>query len=96
MRWALGLAAIGAVATAAIAWGADDPGLAGLMGRVGAILAALWLAYPAVVKVDRRTVWVLALGVAVVALRPRSAIVVLPVIAVFARTAKVRRDSADG
>jgi hypothetical protein len=48
------------------------------------------------VKVERRTVWILALGVAVVALRPRSAIVVLPVIAIFARTAKVRSDSADG
>ncbi len=96
MRWALGLAAIGALSTAAAAWGANDAALAGLMARVGAILAAIWLAYPAVVKVDRRTVWVLVLGVAVVALRPRSAIVVLPVIAIFARTAKVSGKSADG
>jgi hypothetical protein len=96
MRWALGLAAIGALSTAAAAWGANDLTMAGLMGRIGAILAAIWLAYPAVVKVDRRTVWILVLGVAVVALRPRSAIVVLPVIAIFARTAKVGGDSADG
>ncbi len=96
MRWALGLAAIGALSTAAAAWGGNDPVLAGLMARVGAILSAIWLAYPAVVKVDRRTVWVLVLGVAVVALRPRSAIVVLPVVAIFARTAKVGGKSADG
>jgi hypothetical protein len=90
VRWLLGLTTLGVLVGAGAAWSANDPGLAGLLGRVGAVLAALWLAYPALVRVDRRTMWLVALGVAVVILRPRSAILVLPVIAWFARTVKDR------
>lgn len=96
MRWALGLVTIGILAGAGVAWAGDDPGLTGILARVGAVLAAIWIAYPALVKVDRRTGWLLALGAVVVLFRPRAAFVVLPVIALFARTAQVRKGPADG
>lgn len=91
----LAIATLGFLAGAALAWYGDDSGLAGLLTRVGAIFASIWIAYPALVRVDRRTTWILAVGVVVVLLRPRSALVVLPVVAVFARSAKVREASAD-
>lgn len=80
---------------AGLAWNAGDSGLAGILGRVAAVIGSIWLAYPALVAVDRRSIWLVAVGVLVVLLRPRSALVVLPVIAFFARTAKVREGSAD-
>jgi hypothetical protein len=91
----LALTTIGLLAGASLAWNADDSGLAGLLTRVGAVFASIWLAYPALVKVDKRTIWLLVLGGLVVLLRPRAALVVLPVIAIFARTAKVRERPAD-
>lgn len=78
-----------------MAWYADDPGLAGILARVGAVLASVWIAHPALVRLERRTIWLLILGTAVVLFRPRSALVVLPVIALVARSAQVRRDPAD-
>jgi hypothetical protein len=95
MRWLLGLTTIGLLAGAGLAWSAEDSGLAGILARVGVVLAAIWLAYPAVVDIDRRAIWLLALAVIVVILRPRAAVVVLPVIALFARTSKDRRRRAD-
>lgn len=96
MRWSLGLVAAATLVGAAAAWAGDDAGLAGILARVGIVLSAIWLAHPAVVRAHRRTAWLLGLGVVVVLLRPRSAIVVLPVIALFARTAKLGDDPADG
>lgn len=80
---------------AGLAWNAGDSGLAGILARVAVVLGAIWLAYPALVKVDKRTIWILVIGGVVILLRPRSALVVLPVIAIFARTAKVRDRPAD-
>lgn len=91
----LAIATLGFLAGAVLAWYGDDSGLAGLLARVGAIFASIWIAYPALVRVDPRTTWILAAGAIVVLLRPRSALVVLPVVAIFARSAKVRSDSAD-
>lgn len=91
----LAIATLGFLAGATLAWYGDDSGLAGLLARVGAVFAAIWIAYPALVRVDRRTTWILALGAAVVLFRPRSAFVVLPVVAIFARSAKVGGGSAD-
>ena len=95
MRTALAVTTIGLLAGAGLAWNAGDVGLAGILARVAAVLASIWLAYPAIVKVDRRTIWLLLLGGLVVLLRPRAALVVLPVIAIFVRTAKVRGRPAD-
>ncbi len=90
MRWLLGLTTVGIAVGAAWAWQVGEVGLGGLLVRVAAVLAAVWLAYPAMVRLDRRTGWLLALGVVLVLLRPRAAIVVLPVIAWFSRTTKER------
>jgi hypothetical protein len=90
----LGLATVGIVVGAALAYGADDTALAGILVRVAAVLASVWLAYPALTRVNQRTFWLLGLAVVVVLIRPRSALVVLPVIAIFVRTTKPRRESA--
>ncbi|MEX1003853.1 MAG: hypothetical protein WD990_08115 [Acidimicrobiia bacterium] len=95
MRISLALATIGLLAAAAWAWNADDSALAGILARVGAVLASIWIAYPSLVKVDKRTIWLLVLGGLVVLLRPRSALVILPVLAIFVRTAKVRDRPVD-
>ena len=95
MRTSLALTTIGFLAGAGWAWNADDAGLAGILARVAAVFASVWLAYPALVKVDKRTAWLLVLGGLVVLLRPRAALVILPVIAIFVRTAKVRDRPAD-
>lgn len=81
---------------AAVAWSNGDQGLAGILGRTAAVMASIWLAFPALVAVDRRTIWLVGLAIVVVLIRPRSALVVLGVVAIFTRTTKVRRGSADG
>lgn len=73
-----------------------DSGLAGVGFRVGAVLGAIWLAWPSLTTIDRRTVWVLAVGGLVILLRPRSAVAIVVVMAVFLRTTKLRGSSADG
>ncbi|MEX1043137.1 MAG: hypothetical protein WD532_12510 [Acidimicrobiia bacterium] len=95
MRWMLAITTIGLLGGAALAWMTDDAGLAGVLARVGAILACIWIAYPSLVRIERRTIWLLVLGCVVVLIRPRSALVVLPVIALFVRTTKVRAGRAD-
>ena len=95
MRISLGLTTIGFLAAAGLAWNADDAGLAGILARVAAVLGSVWLAYPALVKVDKRTIWLLVLGGLVVLLRPRAALVILPVVAIFVRTAKLRDRPVD-
>jgi hypothetical protein len=91
----LGIAAAGLVGWGILEWNAGDTGLAGVLIRVGAVLGAAWIAHPALVAFDRRTAWLLGVGAVVVLIRPRSAIVVLPVIALFARNAQLRRSAAD-
>lgn len=95
MRIALALATILLLGAAGLAWGAGDSTLAGVLARVAAVLASIWLAYPALVKVHARTIWVLVLGGLVILVRPRATLVILPVIALFARTAQVRDRPAD-
>ena len=95
MRTSLALTTIGLLAAAGWAWNADDAALAGILARVAAVLASIWVAYPALVKVDKRAIWLLVLGGSVVLLRPRSALVILPLIAIFVRTTKVRDRPAD-
>lgn len=91
----LGVTTLILLAGAGFAWNGGDSGIAGLLARVGAVFAASWIAHPALVRLDRRTIWLLVVGGLVVLVRPRAAFVVLPVIAIFARTAQVREDPAD-
>lgn len=69
---------------------ADDTPLAGMLVRIGVVLGAIWLAWPSLERIDRRTVWVLGVGVLVILLRPRSALAIVVVVAVFLRTTKLR------
>lgn len=61
---------------------------AGIAARVGLVLAALWIAFPVLTQVDRRTYVFIGLGALVLLWRPRSALIVLPVLAFALR----RRD----
>ncbi len=61
-------------------WVRGDEALAGVSVRVALVCAAVWLAWPSLVAVPRRSWWVLALSLAVLLARPRAAIVVIPVL----------------
>jgi len=66
-----------------VQWGGDEA-LLGALVRVGAVMAALWLAYP---DVKRLPAWVLAtvpLLLVVLALRPRWFLILLPIVIALA------------
>lgn len=88
MRIGFGAAAVIALVGAAALWYTGDDTTAGIAARVGAILAAIWIAWPVVSDVGRRSWWFAALSVLVILWRPRAAVVVLPVLAFALR----RRD----
>ena len=77
-----------ALGGAAALWYTGDDTTAGIAARVGAILAAIWIAWPVVSDVGRRGWWFAGLSVLVILWRPRAAVIVLPVLAFALR----RRD----
>ena len=86
MRFGFGVAAVVALGIAAWAvWLAGDDTTAGIAARVGLMLAAVWVAWPALTGVRRRAWWFAALAIVVLLWRPRAAIVVLPVLALVLR-----------
>ena len=88
MRIGIGVVAVAAlVAAALLGIGGDDTN-AGIAARIGLVLVALWIAFPVLTEVDRRTYLFIGLGALVVLWRPRSALIVLPVLAFALR----RRD----
>lgn len=95
MRRLLAVTALAVLGGAAFAVFGDDSGLAGILFRVGVILGAIWLAWPSLERIDRRTVWVLVVGGLVILLRPRAALAIVVVMAVFLRTTKLRGTPAD-
>lgn len=95
MRRLLALTAVAVLAGAGFAALGDDSGLAGILFRVGVILGAIWFAWPSLEHLDRRTVWVVVVGGLVILARPRAAIAIVVVMAVFLRTTKVRDSRAD-
>lgn len=95
MRRLLAVTTLAVLGGASFAAFGDDTALAGMLFRVGVVLGAIWLAWPSLERIDRRTVWVLAVGGLVILLRPRAALAIVVVMAVFLRTTKVRRPPAD-
>ena len=81
MRIGFGAAALIALGGAAALWYTGDDTTAGIAARVGAILAAIWIAWPVVSDVGRRGWWFAGLSVLVILWRPRAAVIVLPVLA---------------
>lgn len=88
MRIGIGVMAVAALAAAAVLGFNGDDTNAGISARIGLILAALWIAFPVLTEVDRRTYLFIGLGALVLLWRPRSALIVLPVLAFALR----RRD----
>lgn len=95
MRRLLALTAVAVLTGAGFAFFGDDTALAGMLFRIGVVFGAIWLAWPSLERIERRTVWVLAVGGLVILLRPRAAIAIVVVMAVFLRTTKLRRSQAD-
>ncbi len=81
MRIAIGVTALSALAAAGLlAMNGDDTN-AGIAARIGLVLVALWIAFPVLTQVDRRTYLFIGLSALVVLWRPRSALIVLPILA---------------
>ena len=86
-RTAVGLIALVLLASAAACYlfGVESPAYQSAFGRVGVILALLWLALPELVRVRGKFVWgLLAVAVGVVILRPKLAPLVLLFCVVYA------------
>lgn len=77
-----------ALAAAALLGLNGDDTNAGIAARIGLVLVALWIAFPVLTQIDRRTYLFFGLSALVVLWRPRSALIVLPVLAFALR----RRD----
>jgi hypothetical protein len=88
MRIGIGVVAVAALAAAAMLGLNGDDTNAGIAARIGLVLVALWIAFPVLTQVDRRTYVFIGLGALVLLWRPRSAVIVLPVLAFALR----RRD----
>ncbi len=88
MRIGIGVVAAAALAAAAMLGLNGDDTNAGIAARIGLVLVALWIAFPVLTQVDRRTYLFIGLSALVVLWRPRSALIVLPVLAFALR----RRD----
>lgn len=85
MRIGIGVVALAALAAAALlALNGDDTN-AGIAARIGVVLVALWIAFPVLTQVDRRTYLFVGIGALVLLWRPRSALIVLPVLALALR-----------
>ena len=95
MRLMLGLVALALAVGGALAWQAGDPTTGGILLRVGVVLAAMWIGWPALERIDRRTIWIVLPAAAVVVARPRSAIVVVPVLIWFLRSRRHGQDSEE-
>jgi hypothetical protein len=79
-RHLIGLAALAAGGFALWSWVADSMTTVGIATRVSVILGAIWIAFPVVQKVNARSLSIGALSLLVLVLRPRAAIIVLPVL----------------
>jgi hypothetical protein len=88
MRIGLGIVALAALGAGLLfGLGGHDTN-AGFAARIGLLLVALWIAFPVLAEVDRRTYLFLGVAALVVLWRPRSSLIVLPVLALALR----RRD----
>jgi len=83
-RHAFGILALIFFATSAYLgiWLQDDvePWFYSILLRVGIVLAALWLAYPELLRIPRWMYGVLAVAVSVVMIQPRFIVIVAPMV----------------
>lgn len=97
MRATIGWTALALGASGAFLWlSVGQPMTGGFLLRSAALLGALWFGYPAIVGINRRTIWIVALAAVVALARPRSLLVVLPVLVWFLRTRKRAAERAEG
>lgn len=80
-RFGVALVTVGLLGASLALWASGDNGQAGITARVGVMFGAVWIAWPSLVRTPRRSWVIAAVAVALVAWRPRSAWVVLPVLA---------------
>ena len=85
MRIGIGVVAVLSLAGAALLAVSGDDTSAGIAARIGLVLVAFWIAFPVLTEVDRRTYLFIGIGALVLLWRPRSALIVLPVLALTLR-----------
>jgi hypothetical protein len=79
-RRLLGLAALGCLVTGAILFFQGGEANSSVFIRAGLVLAAVWFAWPLVIKVDRRWLAPVAIGVVVAITRPLMLVWLLPLL----------------
>lgn len=79
-RHLIGIAALAAGGFALWSWTTDSMTTVGIATRVAVILAAIWIAFPVVEKANLRSLVIGVVSVLVLVLRPRAAVIVLPVL----------------
>lgn len=89
-RAGIGAVTIALLGAALALWANGETGQAGITARVGVMMAAAWIAWPAMRRTPRRSWMIAGVAVALVAWRPRSAWVVLPVLAFVMRRPRSR------
>ncbi len=80
-RTLIGVSALVAAGLAAWAWLSGSNETVGIAVRVAVILGAIWIAFPAFSTVNARSILIGGLSLLVLLLRPRAAVVILPVLA---------------
>lgn len=69
---------------AAAHWGFESAVMAGVSLRTSFLLGALWLAWPEITQKSIRNVLIIAIGLVMLFLRPRTAWVVVPALLLWA------------
>lgn len=93
MRVTIGATTVLVLGTALFAALNGESTLAGVSARVGIILLAVWIAFPRLRDMGSRSYVAAALAAVVLLWRPRSAVVLLPVL-VFALARRPVRESS--
>ena len=83
-RSLIGIGTAAVFAIGAWSWATDRTGLAGATLRVGAVMAALFIAWPVLTDFDWRRSWWVPAAMGIVAWRPRAAWLVIPVLILVA------------
>jgi hypothetical protein len=90
MRHLLGIITLLLAAVGTWLYLAGDSTNGGIALRVSLVLAATWLAWPALAESGSRRLGIVVLVVALVVLRPRSAWIVVPAVLVWAAMRRAR------
>jgi hypothetical protein len=84
-RTVLGMVAIGFAAIGALLWWGESEVPGGVMLRTAAVFGAIWLAYPAMVRLTWRGAAIGAMAVVAAVARPALVLLVVPLLLLMRR-----------